>query len=274
MDPFVLKLLASFLVGGAWISLTTVAAERLGPRLGGWLGGLPSTVVVAMLFIGWTQGDQAVFDATTAFPLTMAVNAFYLIAYAILSGRGLAAALAGALLVWGALQAVLIVLEPHSFAWALAGWAAVLIGGYRILRRLAPPSGLNAVRIDYTPLQIVGRASFGGAVIALAVLLSKVGGPLFGSVFASFPAVFSSTLLIAARSGGMGFSRSLLTPLMVSAVFSVVVYAVALRFALGPFGLIGATGAAYLTSWASAGLTYLFLHTRRSVAEPRLDGGL
>ncbi|OGO15711.1 MAG: hypothetical protein A2Y93_12880 [Chloroflexi bacterium RBG_13_68_17] len=264
MDSFALKLLASFLVGGAWISLTTIAAERLGPRLGGWLGGLPSTVVVAMLFIGWTQGDQAVFEATTAFPLTMAVNAVYLIAFAVLSRRSLTAAVTGALLVWAALQALVVMADPHDFGWAIGGWALGLVAGTWILRRLAPPAQDVAARLTFSPREIVGRAAFGGAVISLAVLLSKIGGPLFGSVFASFPAVFTSTLWIAARSAGLDFSRSLLTPLMVSAVFSVVVYAAALRFAIGPLGLLGASGAAYGISLVSAGLTYLFLHTHRT----------
>ena len=263
MDPFALRLLASFLVGGVWISLITIAAERLGPRQGGWFGGLPSTVVVAMLFIGWTQGDQAVFEATTAFPLTMAVNAVYLIAFAVLSRRGLTAAVTGALLVWAALQTALVLADPQDFGWAVVGWLVAFVGSYKILRRLAPLAGDDSAPIRYTPLQILGRGAFGGSVIALAVLLSKFGGPIFGSVFSCFPAVFTSTLLIAARAVGMDFSRSLLIPLMVSAVLNVVVYAIALRFTIGGLGLVGASAAAYVVSLGSGGLTYLFLRAQR-----------
>ena len=74
--PFILKLALSFLIGGIWITVASVAAERMGSKIGGVIGGLPSTAVVAFGFIGWTQGAQQAYDATTAFPLAFAANAF------------------------------------------------------------------------------------------------------------------------------------------------------------------------------------------------------
>ena len=35
MDGFYLKLLLSFVVGGIWITLATVVAEKLGSKIGG-----------------------------------------------------------------------------------------------------------------------------------------------------------------------------------------------------------------------------------------------
>ena len=40
-DIFFLKLALSFIVGGAWIALTTVLAEKFGTKLGGIFAGLP-----------------------------------------------------------------------------------------------------------------------------------------------------------------------------------------------------------------------------------------
>ena len=52
------KLLLSFLVGGCWVTLTTIIAEKFGSKIGGLLGGLPSTIVVSLLFIGLTQNAE------------------------------------------------------------------------------------------------------------------------------------------------------------------------------------------------------------------------
>jgi hypothetical protein len=52
---FWIKLFLGFIVGSIWVTLTTVSAERFGSKVGGLIGGLPSTVVIALLFIGLTQ---------------------------------------------------------------------------------------------------------------------------------------------------------------------------------------------------------------------------
>jgi hypothetical protein len=51
---FWLKLILSFIVGSLWVTLTTLSAERFGSKVGGLIGVLPSTVVIALLFIGFT----------------------------------------------------------------------------------------------------------------------------------------------------------------------------------------------------------------------------
>ena len=120
MTPFFLKVALGFLVGGVWITLTTVAAERLGSRVGGFIGGLPSTVVVALSFIAWTQGVRQAYEATTALPLAFAVNALFLIVYTVCVRRGLVA--------WFVLQSGVVLWDPSSLAPSLLVWAVVLVG--------------------------------------------------------------------------------------------------------------------------------------------------
>jgi hypothetical protein len=52
LDPYWFKLLIRFCVGGLWVTLTTIVADRFGSKLGGWIGGLPSTIVVTLFFAG------------------------------------------------------------------------------------------------------------------------------------------------------------------------------------------------------------------------------
>ncbi len=57
-------------------------------------------------------------------------------------------------------------------------------------------SSQDKLQVSYPPSQLIWRALFGGAVIALAVFMGKLGGPLLGGIFGSFPAMFLSTLVI------------------------------------------------------------------------------
>jgi len=68
MDPFIIKLIISFFVGAIWITSVTVISEKLGTKIGGVLGGLPSTCLIALFFIGWTQSPEVASHATIIMP--------------------------------------------------------------------------------------------------------------------------------------------------------------------------------------------------------------
>jgi hypothetical protein len=262
MDPFFLKLILGFIVGGAWITLTTVAAERFGSKVGGAIGGLPSTILVTLFFVAWTQGPEQAFDATTFIPLAFAVDVVYLIVYAILSRRGLTLGIAGALTAWFSLTAVLIRARVANLELGLAVWILALALGFTYLQHRLHLRSQSRVPIRYTPLQIAWRAAFSGLVIAFAIGMSRVGGPVWGGVFSAFPALFTSTLIITSQSVSVDFSRSLLTPLLVSGVFNAVIFGLAVRCLIFNFDLIPATALAYGISMITASLTYLFIKTQ------------
>jgi hypothetical protein len=262
MDPFFLKLILGFIVGGTWITLTTVAAERFGSKVGGAIGGLPSTIVVSLFFIAWTQGPEQAFNSTTFMPLAFAVDVVYLIVYAILSRRGLTLGIVGALTAWFALTAVLIWARVANLELALAVWILALVLGFHLAQHRLRLRSQSRVPIRYTPLQIAWRAVFSGLVIAFAIGMSRVGGPVWGGVFSAFPANFTSTLIITSRSVSVDFSRSLVTPLLVSGLFNAVVFGLALRCLIFSFDLIPATALAYGISVISGYLTYLFIKSQ------------
>ena len=258
-DTFILKLALSFLIGGLWITAASVTAERLGSKAGGVIGGLPSTAVVAYGFIGWTQGAQQVYDAATIFPLTFAVNAFYLVAYAACVPRGLWAGVGAALLTWLAGEALILWLDVRSVWASIVAWIAATVVAYLALERWLGVRSHERIQVRYTAGQMLGRAAFAGSLVALAVLGSQVGGPVWGSILAAFPALFTSTLILVSRSAGVAFSRALTTPLMVSTLVNVTVFVLALRGVVLRLPLGGALAAAYGISMVSAYGTYLFI---------------
>jgi hypothetical protein len=256
---FILKLALSFLVGGLWIALASVAAERLGSKIGGVIGGLPSTAVVAFGFIGWTQGAQRVYEAATVFPLAFAVNAFYMVAYAAWSPRGLWAGMGAALLAWLLGEALILWVDVQNVWVSIAAWLGALVVAYLALERWLGVRSHERIAVRYTAGQMLGRAAFAGGIVALAIVGSQVGGPVWGSILAAFPALYTSTLILVSRSAGLAFSRSLTTPLMVSSVVNVTVFVLALRFVVLHLPLGWALAAAYGVSMLSAYGTYAFI---------------
>lgn len=261
---FWFKLGASFLVGTAWVTLSTIAAERYGSKVGGMIGGLPSTVVVSLLFIGSTQSAQAAARTTTVMPLVQGINGMFILVYLLAVKRGLATALPAALLVWFLAATMLVVLGEPPFWLSVSVWALLGLGCLFIVERVLLIASHGNVNINYTPAQVVVRSLFGGGVISTAVLISRLAGTLFGGIFAIFPAMFASTLVITYRAGGAAFSRAVAKSLMISGMFNVTLYVIAVRYLYPQVGLAAGTILALLFSAATGYLTYQFMKTRLS----------
>ena len=105
-DLLILNLILAFLVGGAWVSFSTLIAERYGSALGGLVGGLPAISIVSFLFIGLNQGPETASQATIVFPLALSFTMSFLLVYAALSKRGFRVAFPAALLVWASLSVI------------------------------------------------------------------------------------------------------------------------------------------------------------------------
>jgi len=263
MDPsFWLKLAFSFIVGSLWVTLTTLSSERFGSKVGGLMGGFPSTVVIALLFIGVSQSAQVAAQATTVMPLAQGLNGLVVLAFMLLVNYGLWVGLFCALLVWLLQSTLLYLLGIHIFWVSLVGWLVLLAFCYWVLERRMKIPSHNKVQVSYPPIQIIWRALFGGTMIALAVLMGKLGGPLLGGIFGSFPAMFLSTLVITCISGGASFSRAVGKSLLISGLINVPLYEIMVRLLYPTIGLGLGTFLALLFSLGTGYLTYQFMRTR------------
>jgi uncharacterized membrane protein (GlpM family) len=259
---FLTRLILSFITGATWVTLSTLAAERFGSKLGGLIGGMPSTVVVSLLFIGLTQTPELAAQAATLVPVTMGVDGLFVVAYLLTVRQGLAAGMWSGLAVWLVLASLLVAGGIQSSWISFSGWLVLSLISYLWVEKGMKIVSQGRVRVKYTPIQIGGRALFGGTVIACAVLAGRLGGPLVGGIFATFPAMFISTLTITYRTGGVEFARAVAKTLMVSGLINVPIYALAVRFAYPWVGLAYGTVLALLISAISGYLTLLFVRER------------
>ena len=254
----------SFLIGGAWVTMATMAADRFGSKLGGLLTGMPSIIVVMFLFIGLAQGSAAASEATTVVPMSFAINGPYLMVYVWLAGYGPVVALPAALLVWFLLAGGIVLLNIQNFPLSLAVWLTSLVVTYFVFNRFfnIPSQGKQAVR--YTKRQLLARGVISGGVVGFTVLMSKIGGPFYGGIFASFPAVYSSTLVITYLSGGAAFSQATAKAMMVSGFINVVGYATAVRYLYLYLDVIPGTLGALAFSATTGYLTLMVMQRKLS----------
>lgn len=261
-DLFWLHLALAFLVGSIWVTLTTIAAERFGSKVGGFIGGLPSTAVVSFFFIGLSQTPVVASQATTVFPLAYGLTGLFLVLYATLATKGFWIALLGALIIWLILTALIVLFDVKSYAFSLVSYGLILLFSLHILEREIKLTSVPKAKIYFSPWQIVWRGAFAGLMITFVVFISKYGGPIFGGVFSAFPAVFISALIISYQSRGIEFSRAITKPLLVTGMITIVIYSIGVRYFYPAAGLVFGTLLAYAVSMASAYLTGVFIHKR------------
>jgi hypothetical protein len=259
------KLALSFLTGSTWVALSATAAERCGSAVGGLIGGLPSTMVVSLLFIGLTQSSLVAAETTTLMPLVQGINGLFVVVYLALARRGLTVGLLGGLSAWVVVAGGVASIGVRHIGVSLGGWVLLVVGCVLVVERwlVIPPA--EEVRVQCTPVQMAGRALLGGSTIAASVAASKLLGPVYGGILAAFPATFLSTLVITHRSGGVEFSRAVGRAMMLSGMVNAALYPVAVRYLYVWPGLAAGTVLALAFSCATATLTYRLL---RSAAAP------
>lgn len=252
-----LLILLSFGVGGIWIMLTTIIAQRSGSKIGGFIGGLPSTAAVSLFFIGLSQSPETAAQAATVFPLSFAFTGLFLVLFTLLGRLGFWPALTLSLSAWFGLSACAVVFHPDDFLLFIGIYIFFFAAAVYLLEfRLRLPS-TGGEKLKHSLGQIMGRAVFGGLVVAFAVFMSRVGGPVFGGIFSAFPAVFISVLVISYKTRGLPFSRAMAKPLLVTGMVTIFLYAVAVKFLYPVYGLWRGTLGALLISMAAAWLTFL-----------------
>ncbi len=256
---FILQLALTFLVSSLWILGAVAAGNRFGSKFGGFIGGLPSTALLSLFFIGFTQSPQIASSGTTVFPLAIAVSGMFLVVFAWVAPRGFVQALGCALVAWFLGALAIHALHWSSFAFNLLIYAAAMVLAGVVLEkgmliRSIPPS---IHRSSWRQMSV--RSAFGGAMVTLAVLVAKAGGSEIAGIASAFPAMFIATLTVSYHVHGLEFSRAMTKSLLVTGVITVAVFAIALRYFYLALDLYSGTAAALGVSGISAFLTHRFI---------------
>jgi hypothetical protein len=245
----------SFVIAGSWISLATMAGERLGSRIGGLFTNLPSNILISLLFMALTRGNAYAAEASASVPVGMAVDTLFLLAFISFLPFGTWIGLLSALLVWIAAAFLAIRLPPLSLGAGIAFYAAICVIAFAIvefaLRVRAVPKKPNPFRISTALV----RALFAGTIVASAVAVAQFAPPYATGILATFPAVLLSTMVILVRGQGRDFARATGKVLILSSS-NIIIYALAVCFL---FPLVGAWWGSLASFILAAGYVSLLL---------------
>ena len=220
---FAQQVLLSVVVAGSWISATTLLSERLGSRLGGMISNLPSTILVSLLFIGLTQGTVFAAETSVTVPLGMTLCTLFLFAFLLLIPRGLPLALTGSLAVWAGFAILASYFQwVTRIQWTIL-YFIIAISTYWLAEKVIRIPSMPRNVKKYSPLKVLIRAVFAGSVVGSAVLVATSGNAFWTGIFATFPAVMLSSMVILTLSAGMHFARAL-GKIMLLASTNIVIY--------------------------------------------------
>ncbi len=232
--------------------LVSVIAEKSSPKLAALLGGLPSTILIALFFVGLDEGPHFAAKAVIVTPVILIVDAFYMLLFAVVAKKGYFRSLVFSSLCWAALAALLVVFKLHSYLLSVGIWAVGLIILINTVDRILPTRAAKLSNVEFTYWQLVARSLFSGSVIAFTVLISRYSGPIVSGIFTAFPAVYISTFTILYFARGLNFSQAVLKPLTISGSINVIVYGLAVYVFYPRIGIYWGTLAAFATSLISS----------------------
>jgi uncharacterized membrane protein (GlpM family) len=241
------EFLIPFLLASLVVIVISIIAERYGTKTGGILGTLPSTVVIAFLFIAFNKGVVMASESVAVVPAEMGVNVIFLLLFTLYASRSTATALFISLTVWALLSLSLFLTNMNNIFVSLILFIIAFFIALFILERVRKTPSMGSVYVQYTPVKIFLRGFFAGIVIAIAVLLSNMGAVLSG-IFSTFPVIFLSTMIIAVKEQGSKFAGGIAKSMIFGSP-SVVSYAIVIYFLYPLYGIITGTIVAFILSF-------------------------
>ena len=187
-------------VTGTVVVAASLAAERVGPLVGGVVVSLPVLAGPGYVFLALTASDEFVAETALASLAVMTASAAFLTAYVIAAPR--MAAFPAILIAYLAWCVAAGLVSTLTFTWwsALAANLAALAVG-RMLARPPALSRLTEVRPP-TGLDLLVRALISGTLLAIVVAISGGVGPRATGILMVMPVTFTSLAWIMHRRYG------------------------------------------------------------------------
>ncbi|MEK9159331.1 MAG: hypothetical protein AAB383_01235 [Patescibacteria group bacterium] len=241
---FYVQLILSFLVGGLFIALQTLIAERVSPLWRGVILTIPSTMALGLFFIGLSKSSQDVTEAATIVPITLGIDYLFVAVFSLMVGFGLWTSLFVSLFVWGLTAVLILQFPPNSFLSSTALGMLLIVLSYLMVRI---PTGVQTLKkFPMNARHIIVRALIGGTVVTLALFLSKTLGNVWGGLFSAFPATFSSTFIIYYYLQGKEAIPTVSRALFFPGAIGFIVYAWVASVTFSSFGIWLGTLVSYL----------------------------
>jgi uncharacterized membrane protein (GlpM family) len=239
---FAFKVIASLLVGGAYVALINFISEHINPRLAGVLAGLPSTALIGLIFIAITQNQAAALEAVRAMPAGFGFTALLVAAYVTLrQRRSIAGAATVAIAGWIVPMVLILIFAPRSLLlYSLIFAVCFGIAAYR-LEQVAVE---KTRRISITARDLATRATLAGVLIAVAIIFAKLSGAFIGGVIATFPVIVITSMVMLDHKRGKNLMSATAKTIPYGS-FGTVAFLISFEALVPPLGMLPGTILAY-----------------------------
>jgi hypothetical protein len=182
----------------ASMAAATAAERRFGPAVAGWIGAMPTTIVIVMLVVGADLGRHAASTLASSAAAHVSAQVAFAVAFAAVVGpRGGATALLAGTAAFAALS---LVIAEIPTVLAIAASLPALVLGPRLVPDGAAPGSVRG--------RGFAEAAVRGAVAAFAVAVAfgvaRALGPANAGATAAYPALSATLALLVLRSRGAG----------------------------------------------------------------------
>ena len=114
MFEILFEIVLPFVLSALVVILITIVAEKFGTKVGGITGTLPSTIIIAYVFIALNQGIMFASNSVAVVPAEMGINLVFICVFAILAYRSTLVALISSFFIWVVLSGILLFLNIQS----------------------------------------------------------------------------------------------------------------------------------------------------------------
>ena len=226
--PFVLSALVVIII--------TVIAEKYGTKTGGILGTLPSTIIVAFIFIALNKGVIFASNSVAVVPAEIGINLLFLFIFVLFIKRSIYIAFACSFTVWTILSFILWYFNLQNIYLSVLICLALMVFSFVTLEKVKKIKSSGKKVVHYTVKKITLRGILTGTIITITVLLSNVGEVISG-IISVFPAIITSTMVISYYEHGADFAASMAKSMILGSM-SVMSYAVSIHFLYPLYGIL------------------------------------
>ena len=260
MQELMFQTVFPFLFSATIVILITVIAEKYGTKIGGIIGGMPTTIIVAYVFIAINRGIEFASESVAVVPAEMGINLVFVFLFALIAFKSKILALILSFACWTILSAILFFTITNNITISIAIYFLSIIATFYLLEKKIKVKSVSRIKVHYTPFKIALRGILAGTIISIAVMLSNFNATLSG-IFTVFPAILSSTMIISLKEHGPDFSAGMAKSMILGSL-SVMSYAVSIHFFYGLYGIIVGSIIAFFVSLL---VTLIILQLRKKI---------
>jgi len=245
MNFFLYQIILPFILSAIILIIIMFIAEKYGTKLGGIIGTLPSTIVIALLFLAINKNIYFASKAAEVIPAELGINIIFLVIFAYIIHKSLIHAFIISLSIWIFFSSLIIIINLNNIFISLIIYISSLFFSLILLNKKKINSVTNII-VHYNKKKIASRGLIAGIIISISILLSNIGS-IYSGIFSVFPAIIISTMIISYREYGPDFTSGLAKSMIIG-ISSVAVYASFVHFLYPIYDVIFGSLISYISS--------------------------